>query len=67
MAFYFSLYRGRETDVTLPVYSPRIYNLTLTRKDLELLSVSCAWGLWWMMKGRGAKYKIGSASVDLPT
>lgn len=56
MAFDFSFDRGRETDGTPPLYSPRIYNQTLTRKGLNLLNLFFhAWGLCYKMKGRGFK------------
>ena len=66
MAFYFSLYRGRETDVTPPLYFPRIYNLTLTRKDSNLLNLSCAWGLGSKMECRGCKLKVPYACAKRP-
>ena len=67
MAFYFSLYRGRETDVTPRLYFPTIYNLTLTRKDSNLLNLSfCSWGLGSKMECRGFKSEIPSACVKCP-
>lgn len=66
MAFYFSLYRGRETDVTPPLYFPRIYNPTLTRKDSNLLNLSCAWGLGFKTEHRGCQHKVPSACAKRP-
>lgn len=62
VAFYFSFYRGRETDVTPPVYSPKFTTWLWQGRTLSCWAspVPGAGAGWW-------KAGVQSRKSDLPT